>query len=189
VINKLEPKEIPDYPDYYVDIEGNVYSTKPYRNNAKPETVPRLMKKQISENGYYYISLTNHKNKIKRKVHQLVLETFVGSCPEGMEACHNNGDRLDNKLKNLRWDTHKNNMKDAIKQGKTKASKEYRQKRSIQYSGEGNPYAKLNNQQVRIIRSFNKLNQRPTYQEIGKIFGVTKSVISSIMLNKSYKGI
>lgn len=48
-------------------------------------------------------------------VHRLVLESFVGPCPEGMEACHNNGNGFDNRLENLRWDTHGANM---IEQGK-----------------------------------------------------------------------
>lgn len=50
----------------------------------------------------------------RRYVHHLVLEAFVGPCPDGMEACHNNGNGLDNRLENLRWDTHDNNMYDSI---------------------------------------------------------------------------
>lgn len=45
-------------------------------------------------------------------VHRLVLESFVGPCPPGMEACHNNGNGFDNRVENLRWDTHENNMRD-----------------------------------------------------------------------------
>lgn len=45
-------------------------------------------------------------------IHRLVLETFVGPCPEGMEACHNNGNPADNRVENLRWDTHIANMAD-----------------------------------------------------------------------------
>lgn len=43
-------------------------------------------------------------------VHRLVLESFVGPCPDGMEACHANGNGFDNRLENLRWDTHRANM-------------------------------------------------------------------------------
>lgn len=35
----------------------------------------------------------------------LVLETFVGPCPEGMKAIHINGDAEDNRLENLKWGT------------------------------------------------------------------------------------
>src|SRR4030042_5419324 len=59
------------------------------------------------------------KNNISNifSVHRLVLETFIGSCPEGKEACHNNGRRTDNRVENLRWDTRKNNHEDKKKHG------------------------------------------------------------------------
>ncbi|WIC90180.1 HNH endonuclease [Arthrobacter phage VroomVroom] len=41
-------------------------------------------------------------------VHRLVLETFVGP-GDGYEADHVNGDRLDNRLENLRWLTPEDN--------------------------------------------------------------------------------
>ena len=36
-------------------------------------------------------------------VHTLVLETFVGPRPDGHDADHIDGDRLNNRLENLRW--------------------------------------------------------------------------------------
>lgn len=50
-------------------------------------------------------------------VHVLVLDAFVGPRPKGMEACHNDGDGTNNKLSNLRWDTHKANIQDSISHG------------------------------------------------------------------------
>lgn len=47
-----------------------------------------------------------------------VLETFVGPCPEGMECCHfPERDRSNNRLDNLRWDTHHENVLDAVRHG------------------------------------------------------------------------
>lgn len=51
------------------------------------------------------------------QAHRAVLEAFVGPCPSGMEACHNNGDPSDNRLVNLRWDTRSNNTLDAVRHG------------------------------------------------------------------------
>lgn len=56
----------------------------------------------------------------KRKyqyVHILVLNAFVGPCPKDMEGCHNDGDPLNNRLGNLRWDTHAGNVDDSIRHG------------------------------------------------------------------------
>ncbi len=50
-------------------------------------------------------------------IHRIVLEAFKGPCPEGMEACHNDGIPHHNRPENLRWDTHYNNMQDAKKHG------------------------------------------------------------------------
>jgi hypothetical protein len=37
---------------------------------------------------------------------------FVGPCPKGKEVCHGNEIKTDATLKNLRYDTRSNNMKD-----------------------------------------------------------------------------
>lgn len=50
-------------------------------------------------------------------VHRLVLEAFVGPCPPGMVACHQNDVATDNRLANLRWDTHKANVEDSKRNG------------------------------------------------------------------------
>ena len=45
------------------------------------------------------------------RVHRLVLEAFVGQCPEGFECNHKNRDRSDNRLENLEWVTHIENLR------------------------------------------------------------------------------
>lgn len=50
-------------------------------------------------------------------MHRLVLEAFVGPCPIGMEACHNDGDTSNNQVDNLRWDTRSSNHMDKEKHG------------------------------------------------------------------------
>jgi hypothetical protein len=50
-------------------------------------------------------------------VHHLVLETFVGPRPDGLEACHNDGNHGNNRLDNLRWDTRSSNFHDQVKHG------------------------------------------------------------------------
>lgn len=50
-------------------------------------------------------------------VHRLVAVAFLGSPPEGTEVCHNDGDASNNRVTNLRWDTHASNMLDAIRDG------------------------------------------------------------------------
>ena len=51
-------------------------------------------------------------------VHRLVLEAFVGPCPPGMECCHWDDNPLNNRLDNLRWDTHSANQHDRVRNGR-----------------------------------------------------------------------
>ena len=70
-----------------------------------------------------------------RTVHQLVLEAFVGLRPENTETCHGNGDRSDNRLQNLRWDTRKANSADRIAHGTA-------------FAGQSHPLASLTDAQA-----------------------------------------
>lgn len=56
----------------------------------------------------------------------LIAETFLGPCPEGMECCHNDDNRANNRLDNLRWDTHQNNVKDGYRNGAPRNRKHWR---------------------------------------------------------------
>lgn len=58
--------------------------------------------------GYHVVSLGS-KPKKQYRVHVLVLEAFVGPRPEGMQGCHRDDDKDDNRLCSLRWDTPKAN--------------------------------------------------------------------------------
>ena len=76
-------KPIMDFPGYRVDSFGKVFSK--YR-----ELTPSITK------NYKHISLRKDNTSHTKRVHRLVLETFVGPCPGGMECCHANGNSLDN---------------------------------------------------------------------------------------------
>lgn len=75
--------------------------------------------------GHLSVHLGVNKKKYTCSVHRLVLSAFVGNCPTGMECCHNNGDASDNRIENLRWDTHKNNNKDRKAHGNYKTGKDH----------------------------------------------------------------
>lgn len=91
--------------------------TKGKYNRNVPE---RILKQGSTQQGYRIVGLydTSGKEKI-HLIHRLLLENFVGPCPDGYQACHNDGNPLNNSLENLRWDSVKNNMADKIKHGTT----------------------------------------------------------------------
>jgi hypothetical protein len=72
---------------------------------------PRLIKSRPDGRGYYQIILfDNYSVRKTYNVARLVLETFVGPCPVGMEASHLDGMKDNNSLENLIWESHKDNM-------------------------------------------------------------------------------
>jgi hypothetical protein len=50
-------------------------------------------------------------------VHQLVALAFLGETPEGMEVCHWDDDKPNNRLGNLRHDTREGNIADRKRNG------------------------------------------------------------------------
>jgi hypothetical protein len=80
---------------------------------------PKIIGGYVLKKGHRSVLLYRNHSTEKRRVcvHILVLETFVGPCPPGMECCHNDGNPGNNRLSNLRWDTRSSNQKDALKHG------------------------------------------------------------------------
>ena len=131
-IDAVTIKDIPVFPDYKVDSTGLVYSRR--RERAKGGK----LKQHTGNHGYKTVALFKNKKQYTQLVHRLVLETFVGPCPDGMEACHNNGIRTDNRVTNLRWDTRSNNHKDKVVHGTS-------------HRGESNPASKYTKELVEEI--------------------------------------
>lgn len=78
----------------------------------------RQLRAVPGELGRLQVSLHDGAGRQKtRLVHHLVLEAFVGPKPDGTEACHGDGDASNNRLTNLRWDTHVSNEADKRSHG------------------------------------------------------------------------
>lgn len=94
---------IPDWPDYEVSSYGRVVSYKRKR--------PRILKP--NRERYPQVHLSHFGEHWTVRVHQLVALAFLGSCPDGCEVCHCDGDPTNNHISNLRYDSHVQNMRDA----------------------------------------------------------------------------
>ena len=78
----------------------------------------RILKQTDNGDGRLRVSLSSPNGKSKKQVHRLVLEAFVGPCPEGMECCHWDDNPQNNHLSNLRWDTRSANRIDRLRTGR-----------------------------------------------------------------------
>jgi hypothetical protein len=110
-------KHIPDFPGYGIDTDGNAWSclgTGP----AAGRYTDHWRKLKPSKGGRYSVNLCRDGRHYTRRIYRLVLETFIGPCPPGKEACHYDDDQSNNRLYNLRWDVHENNCADRSRNGK-----------------------------------------------------------------------
>lgn len=149
---KKDIRRIPGYPRYTIDTKGNVFGIKGQK-----------LKLGKNRRGYYQVGLYNSNKHELKRVHRLVLETFIGKCPIGMHGCHNNGVKTDNRLENLRWDTPKNNVADKRVHGTLKF-------------GENHYYSKLNRLKVRVAIHLRGMGW--TCNRIAKLYKVTSGAIA-----------
>lgn len=93
------------------------------------------------------VNMTIYVNRARKtmRLHNLMLVTFVGPRPDGMEGCHNDGNPLNNVPANLRWDTHQANMLDMYRHG-TKSNPPL-------HRGESHPNATIPDSDVAKIRA------------------------------------
>lgn len=101
---------IKDAPGYAVTDDGRVWS-------YKGDDLDGHELKTRARGPYRMVTLSVDGKPLYRLVHRLVLEGFVGPCPEGCEARHLNGDGADNRLDNLQWGTPAENAADQAQHG------------------------------------------------------------------------
>lgn len=119
-----EWRTVPEFPAYRVSNLGNFQACyRQGRHDLQRErplmtNVWRPLKPWKHPRGYLEVSLSRDGRGYRRLAHRVVLEAFVGPCPQGMEARHvNNNDRTNNRLANLRWGTRQDNADDRSRHG------------------------------------------------------------------------
>jgi hypothetical protein len=163
-----------EFPGYHISSDGRLWSSwvrvgwmiDP--ETIKPVKVPR------DRGGYLGICLKRSGRRVKRLIHRLVLEAFQEPCPDGMEACHNNGVRDDNRLENLRWDTRSENQLDRSRHG-------------TDLNGTKHPSAKLQESDIREI--FRARANGLTQNQIARIYGITDQTVCLILQRKMWKNV
>lgn len=102
-------KLIPGFSNYRINAVGVVQSCKRSLNYVDWFD----LKLRYDKQGYAVVSLTSDEGVLWQPlVHRLVLLSFVGACPDGMETRHLNGIKHDNRLENLQYGTPIENAAD-----------------------------------------------------------------------------
>lgn len=131
----------------------------------------RIIRGSLDRKGYRIVVLRDGDRFESRYHHRLVLFAFVGPCPEGMEACHNDGNKLNNKLDNLRWDTPQANAADKERHGTA-------------HRGETVNGAKLREADIPRIRAL--LAQGKKQTEVAAEYSVSHITIHDIAAGKTW---
>ena len=110
-----EFRPVPGCSQYDLSDEGVLRSYVRSRRSGKP----RVLKCTPNLGGYPWIELlADDGSRISRGLHSLVLLTFVGPRPPDLDCIrHLDGDRLNNRLSNLRYGTWGENAQDSLRHG------------------------------------------------------------------------
>jgi len=174
----VEYRDIPGFPGYRVGDDGSVWSCLqlvPLRGRRGTKSVIGTTWKRLSaaipSGGRPRVSVCRSGVTRTRQVAHLVLEAFVGPRPQGQEACHGDGNVANNRLTNLRWDTHSGNMADKLAHGT--------HNRGVRHS-----LAKLTEEQVVLIRK--RVASGDSFTSVAVAMGVSRYAVRSIIKGKSW---
>lgn len=165
---------------YQITTDGNVRSLDKVVNcypSTKRTCKGKILKPLTDAYGYHYFQLSDSNNQIKnKKLHRLLCLAFLPNPMKYPHVNHKNGVKDDNRLKNLEWCTHQQNMKHAYDNGFIPEP--------ITIKGEKSNFAKLTKEQAHQIKVRLKAGEHPNI--ISKDYPVGVSAIKEIKAGRSW---
>jgi hypothetical protein len=156
-------KRVAGWPGYVATFDGLIWSEK----------TERFLAHGRNKDGYLTVQVTEKRRSTVLRIHQEVCRAFHGPRPSrAHEVRHINGNKLDNRARNLRWGTRKQNAADRERHGRTAHSER---------NGGG---GKLTRAQVRIIKS---LLPSASQTYLATVYGVSVSTINHIATGRLWR--
>lgn len=171
-------KPIPGYSLYEISDMGRI-KTFNWKNQGREA----IMRPAIDGGGYLRTMLKRDIDGKPHtiKVHRLVLIAFDRHPREDEQCNHINGIRTDNRLCNLEWVTHAENIQHSFRIGLSTNK------------GENNPAATITADKVIQIRKEYQYGRKskhdggPTKKQIAEEYGVSFEVIKNIVTGRTWK--
>jgi len=169
---------IPGFPRYAINENGTVLSicARGGRGGGQDRSWKDSdrVKPSIGKGGYHRVNLSHDGHRRAVVVHKLVLITFVGPCPPGMQCRHLDGNPSNNHVSNLAWGTRSENAQDKILHG-------------TDMRGAKHHNVKLTEKDVLEIRARFASGERGV--DLAKEFSVRTTNISAIILRQTWRHI
>lgn len=169
--------ECPEFPGYGVDEGGGVWCRRPANGRGSDVAWRRKLptmkggKAKHTPGKRLEVCLMKDGQRVYRKVAYLVLTTFVGPRPSGLQVCHKDDDPTNNARSNLYWGTPKRNMKDRDRNGGTSR-------------GEVHHFARLTEKEAREILA---LQHKAKPADVCKRYAVSYYTVRAIWMRKTWK--
>lgn len=162
-------RDIPEMTDYYqVSDQGRIRSKdRTVRHNCggDKKVKGQILSQLTTHNGYRQVFLWREGKRKVFLVHRLVLLAFEGACPDDKEVRHLNGISIDNRLCNLAYGTHAENVIDTVNMGRNNGQR-------------------LNPAKVKEIRE--KADAGASTRALAHEYGVSTQAISKIKKRSTY---
>lgn len=178
-----EPNELDDLPgEKWRDVVGYEEFYK-VSNCGRVKSVrfgkENILNACVSRKGYLQVHLRKNGSGKSFEVHKLVALAFLPKPDGEFEIDHIDGDKSNNRVDNLEWVTHGENLRRAYERGLR-----------FPMSGSHHKLSKLTDDDVRYIRA----NYIPGHCEFGarplaRRFNVSKSTIERIIYGEAYKNV
>lgn len=157
-----------------VDYEG-LYEVSNY-GRVKNKKRDRLLSPHSDRAGYIKVGLYKDGKQKGQFVHRLVAMAFIDNPEEKSDVNHIDGDKSNNHVENLEWNTRSENLTHA-----------YENRLLIPLEGEDNGNAKLSEEQVIAIKE--TVESGVSQSQIARILGVSQPTISYIVNGINWKSL
>lgn len=157
-----------DFENYLIFSDGTIFSRSRYhiqKNGRKRFKKGRWLK----VNKYHKYPRISMNSKTSY-VHRIIAETFLGKPQKNLEINHIDGDKTNNRVENLEWITHQENM-------------EHARKKRLYAQGERHYKSKMSDATIREIVELYKSTDL-TQQEVADKFNINQSLVSNYVQGK-----
>jgi hypothetical protein len=161
-------RPIPGIPGYEASDRGRVRSWVKRQGVRRDRPLLRKPVENKQRGCYQLMNFSTPRGVVRRYVHHVVLRAFGKPGRRGQEVRHLDGNNRNNRLDNLKWGTHRVNMRDQVAHG-------------THTKGHRNGNAKLTPRQVAAIR-----RSPATGRSLAEEYGVHPSTIARVKTGQRY---